>query len=56
VTGSATGEVSRLLKDWGEGDESALNKLIPLVYEELRKMTHSPTSAGTKRTNTSAMV
>ncbi|MBN1567780.1 MAG: sigma-70 family RNA polymerase sigma factor [Acidobacteria bacterium] len=27
-----------LLKDWGEGDESALNKLTPLVYDELRRM------------------
>ena len=40
MTGSSASEVSQLLKDWGEGDESALNKLIPLVYEELRKMAH----------------
>jgi len=40
VTGSSAGEVSQLLKDWGAGDESALNKLIPLVYEELRKIAH----------------
>ena len=33
-------EVSRLLKHWGEGDESALNKLIPLVYQELRRLAH----------------
>jgi RNA polymerase sigma-70 factor, ECF subfamily len=33
-------EVSQLLKDWGEGNESALNKLIPLVYNELRKIAH----------------
>lgn len=32
------GEVSRLLKSWGKGDGSACNKLIPLVYEELRRM------------------
>ncbi len=32
--------VSQLLKDWGAGDESALNKLIPLVYTELRRMAH----------------
>jgi RNA polymerase sigma-70 factor (ECF subfamily) len=36
---SASG-VSQLLKDWRQGDESALDKLIPLVYEELRKMAH----------------
>ncbi len=37
---SSTNEVSQLLKDWGQGDESALEKLIPLVYEELRRMAH----------------
>ena len=40
MTDSSASEVSRLLKDWGAGDESALNKLIPLVYSELRKMAH----------------
>jgi RNA polymerase sigma-70 factor, ECF subfamily len=40
VTGSSIGEVSQLLKDWGDGNESALNKLIPLVYEELRRIAH----------------
>jgi RNA polymerase sigma factor (TIGR02999 family) len=40
VTESSAGEVSRLLKDWGKGDECALNKLIPLVYGELRRMAH----------------
>ena len=32
--------VSALLKDWGQGDESALEKLIPLVYEELHRLAH----------------
>jgi RNA polymerase sigma factor (TIGR02999 family) len=40
MTGSSAGEVSRLLKNWCSGDESALNKLMPLVYQELRKMAH----------------
>lgn len=40
MTGPSASEVSQLLKDWGEGNESALNKLIPLVYEELRRMAH----------------
>ncbi len=31
------GEVTRLLKAWGEGDESARDRLIPIVYRELRK-------------------
>jgi RNA polymerase sigma-70 factor, ECF subfamily len=40
VTRSCAGEVTELLKDWGDGNESALNKLIPLVYEELRRIAH----------------
>ena len=31
-------EVSRLLVDWGNGDQAALNELIPLVYDELRRL------------------
>jgi RNA polymerase sigma factor (TIGR02999 family) len=31
------GEVTRLLKAWGEGDEAARDRLIPIVYRELRK-------------------
>lgn len=29
-------EVTRLLKDWGNGDSAALDQLIPIVYAELR--------------------
>jgi RNA polymerase sigma-70 factor, ECF subfamily len=36
----SAGEVTELLKDWGEGNESALNRLMPLVYEELRRIAH----------------
>jgi RNA polymerase sigma factor (TIGR02999 family) len=31
-------EVSRLLRAWSEGDAAALDQLLPLVYEELRRM------------------
>ena len=31
-------EVTQLLLAWNEGDESALEKLVPLVYEELRRL------------------
>ncbi|HEU0177615.1 MAG TPA: sigma-70 family RNA polymerase sigma factor [Blastocatellia bacterium] len=31
-------EVSELLLKWGYGDQEALNQLIPLVYDELRRM------------------
>jgi RNA polymerase sigma-70 factor, ECF subfamily len=40
LTVPSTSEVSQLLKHWGQGDVSALEKLIPLVYDELRKMAH----------------
>ena len=32
--------ITQLLLEWREGDESALNELMPLVYEELRRMAH----------------
>lgn len=28
--------VTKLLKDWGRGDQEALNQLMPLVYDQLR--------------------
>jgi RNA polymerase sigma factor (TIGR02999 family) len=31
-------EVSRLLRAWGDGDQTALDRLMPLVYDELRRM------------------
>jgi RNA polymerase sigma factor (TIGR02999 family) len=33
-------EVTRLLADWNQGDHAALEKLTPLVYEELRRLAH----------------
>lgn len=34
----ATGDVTRLLIDWREGKEAALDQLTPLIYQELRKL------------------
>lgn len=31
-------EVSTLLRAWSDGDQSALNKLTPIVYDELRRL------------------
>jgi|SRR5690349_16044202 len=31
-------QITKLLLDWSNGDESALEKLIPIVYDELRRM------------------
>lgn len=36
----STHEVSRLLEAWGDGDERALERLMPLVYDELRDAAH----------------
>lgn len=33
-------EVTRLLRRWSDGDESALDRLMPLVYDELRGVAH----------------
>jgi RNA polymerase sigma factor (TIGR02999 family) len=33
-------EVSELLGDWSKGDPSAREKLIPLVYDQLRHLAH----------------
>lgn len=33
-------EITGLLVAWGGGDESALERLIPLVYDELRHLAH----------------
>src|SRR3954467_5657039 len=38
---TSTGEFTRLLKDCGAGNRQALDRLLPLVYEELRRLAHS---------------
>lgn len=35
------GEITQLLADWREGDEAALKKLLPLVYDELHRLAHA---------------
>ena len=35
---SAPTDVTQLLLEWNAGDQSALDRLAPLVYEELRRM------------------
>jgi RNA polymerase sigma factor (TIGR02999 family) len=32
--------VTRLLREWSDGDQTALQKLMPLVYDELRRLAH----------------
>ena len=33
-------EVTGLLLDWSNGDRAALDKLVPLVHDELRRLAH----------------
>jgi RNA polymerase sigma-70 factor, ECF subfamily len=33
-------EISQLLAEWSDGNQAALERLYPLVYEELRRMAH----------------
>ena len=35
-----THEVTQLLVQWSSGDKAALDKLMPLVYDELRRLAH----------------
>src|SRR5438552_10335490 len=36
----ATSELTILLADWKRGDTTALEKLTPLIYDELRRIAH----------------
>jgi len=40
VASASTHEVTRLLQAWSSGDESALERLTPLVYNELHRLAH----------------
>jgi RNA polymerase sigma-70 factor (ECF subfamily) len=40
MNGPSTHEITQLLQAWGNGDEQALEKLTPLVYEELHQVAH----------------
>ena len=38
--GHQTREVTLLLQQWCRGDQAALDKLMPLVYDELHRLAH----------------
>jgi RNA polymerase sigma factor (TIGR02999 family) len=38
MTPPSTHDVTELLSDWRNGDQQALEKLTPLVYDELRRL------------------
>lgn len=35
------GDITRLLQEWNEGDRSAFQELLPLVYSDLRRIAYS---------------
>jgi RNA polymerase sigma factor (TIGR02999 family) len=37
---SSSSDITLLLRQWSEGDEEALNRLVPLMYAELRRLAH----------------
>jgi RNA polymerase sigma factor (TIGR02999 family) len=41
MTAEGEGCVTQLLRDWSRGDETALERLLPLVHAELRRLARS---------------
>jgi len=41
MTGTAPGDVTGLLKRWSGGDRRALDELMPIVHQELRRLAQS---------------
>jgi RNA polymerase sigma-70 factor, ECF subfamily len=35
---SGPGEITRLLAEWSGGNQAALDRLVPIVYDELRSL------------------
>jgi len=48
---SKTHEVTRVLQSWGRGDNAALERMIPVVYRELKRIAHRY-MAGERRDHT----
>jgi RNA polymerase sigma-70 factor, ECF subfamily len=40
MTSAPTSEITGLLVDWSNGDQAALDKLLPLVEQELHRLAH----------------
>ena len=38
MTANSSHEITQLLLAWGEGDQTAMDRLMPLVYDELRRL------------------
>jgi len=40
MPGNLPGEVTQLIGEWSGGDRAALDKVMPLVYDDLRRLAH----------------
>jgi RNA polymerase sigma factor (TIGR02999 family) len=40
MTDPSAHDISQLLRSWSEGDQTALDTLVPLVYNELHRLAH----------------
>jgi RNA polymerase sigma factor (TIGR02999 family) len=40
MTTPAPEEVSQLLREWSNGDQAALDKVMPIIYQELHRLAH----------------
>jgi len=40
MSAASSQEITALLAAWGSGDQTALDQLMPLVYDELRRIAH----------------
>lgn len=53
----AHSQITQLLERWGEGDQSALDALLPLVYDRMRQLAHARLrSESDPSLNTTALV
>jgi len=41
ANGKESGEITRLLDSWAQGDATAMDRLAPLVYDQLRQLAES---------------
>lgn len=56
MTTSAPSDFTQLLVAWGQGEKGALDKLIPLVYQELRRTAHRQLRGERQEMQTTSLV
>lgn len=57
MTDTTKGEITRLARRWSEGDDEAFDRLVELVYDDLRRIAHRHLAGAHNDTvNTTALV